>query len=170
MKKTAVTVIGLLALATLASADWTPLTAPPSPVEVQAWSHLTWGDGRVWGWFPNPDDEEGYLLSYAPQPDEWTWAEDWPSYHLQNTGITFQTDEVPSVWMVGIGDGDAYLWQYDVTAEELVEEDLTAFYPDEGLSLVYVPNLSEFSALYPVPGWLYYLEGASQNLWRYPIP
>jgi hypothetical protein len=163
-----------------AAMGWQQLRSVPDSLDVGTGTHITWGEGSVWGMFPtrNPGDTQTYVAKYDPGTDVWTTlGEPMETSYLKHTSLTFQWLETPTLWGIGVDpDTDAYLYSYHTDYPswgwdfEYIDPDEDGFPLGNGTCIAYVPNASYDSASNPVPGWIYCLPGGGSSFYRYWIP
>jgi hypothetical protein len=159
-------------IAATAAMAWESLDPVPSPAEVGAGSHITWGDGGIWGMFPtnDPEDPATYVGFYDPGVTDWELLEEPMEWeYLEYTGLTYQWLEDGVLFGVGSCDGDPYLYWYSLHDNEWDYDDLP-FNLGNGACIAYQPNVNYSVQMNPVPGWIYCLPGQSTDFWRYAIP
>ncbi len=171
-------VVCILFVAAAAMA-WEQLEDVPDTAVVGTGTHITWGNGGVWGMFPTDyaEDPETFVGYYDPASDTWGLLSESMEYdYLHHTSLTFQWQETPLLFGIGDiyddGEYDAYLYWYSVTQEEWDSYDIDEeeeFALGNGACIAYVPNLSWDVWSYPVPGWIYCLPGGGTEFWRYHI-
>jgi len=154
---------------------WDELNPVPLPVTVGTGSAITfgsYGNGEIWGIFPNEDDDCTYFEYYDLNSQDWVYPDQDLDY-LENTAITYQWTEDGAVYVIGNDDGDPdwpMLYCYIPQDESWDEEDIDDFSLGAGASLAFRPNPNYNIQLYPVPGFLYCLAGNGQEFWRYWLP
>jgi hypothetical protein len=161
--------------------DWQTLQNTPDVCEVSNHSRLTYGNGSIWGVFPNyVQVEQGktFVAHYDPlstdpaSPPTGTWKtpiEIPGAPYLYGTGITFQWDRGSALYVVGSPNGDATkttLYWYtpgNSVWHEYVDE---RFSLGSGACIVFVPNRS-FTTLNQVAGYIYCLHGNNDKGFLY---
>lgn len=173
MLKTAVVCIMLAATAATA---WEEMTPVSYPAEVQSGSAITYGDGKIWGIFPDPSDSFWtYFEYYDPSdPGGPTWVYPGQAYDLfflGNTAITFQWRFGGEVLVVGNEDGDPdwpMLYCYNLVDAIWEEEEIDDFSLGAGASIAFRPASAYYGTY--VAGWMYCLAGGGQEFWCYSAP
>jgi len=147
---------------------WVELSPVPDPAQVGTGSAIAYGNGKLWGVFPNEDSDWTYFEYYDPGAPGWVYPDDDLDY-LENTAITFQWMNDGAVFVVGVEDGDPTLYWYDLADPFWDEEEIENFSLGAGASIAFRP-VPVYRTMDHVPGWLYCLAGNGQEFWRYSIP
>lgn len=161
-------------LAVAVYAQWEELEQVPVGVEDGA--GIVFGANRIWGIFPDRENNQTHFAAYNPATLTWELQPDPILDYLSNTALTFQSLENGVVFLIGNQpNGLPVLYSYDLARQNWTSEPIIqpSFLLGPGVSLAYVPNLSYNQQLYPVPGWLYCLPGGpdcEKQFWRYSIP
>jgi hypothetical protein len=156
-----------------AAMGWETMSSVDYPAEVQAGSAITYGDGKIWGIFPDPSDSNWTHFEYY-DPDSAFWFYPGINYDLDFLGdpaITFDWRFGGEVLVVGNVDGDPYsptLFSYSLTESDWDYEDIDDFYLGAGASVAFCPASGYYGTY--VAGWMYCLAGFGTEFWRYSIP
>jgi len=156
-----------------AAMGWETMSSVEYPAEVQAGSAITYGDGKIWGIFPDPSDSNWTHFEYY-DPDSALWFYPGITYDLDFLGdpaITFDWRFGGEVLVVGNVDGDPYsptLFSYSLTESDWDYEDIDDFYLGAGASVAFRPASGYYGTY--VAGWMYCLAGGSKEFWCYSIP
>jgi len=175
MLKKFTVVCGLLLAATAATA-WEQMPYVDYPAEVQSGSAITYGDGKVWGIFPDPSDSSWTYFEYYDPNDSGgpTWVYPGQAYDLFFLGdpaITFQWRFGGEVLVVGNEDGDPdwpMLYSYNLVDSIWDEEEIDDFSFGAGASIAFRPASGYYGTY--VAGWMYCLAGGGQGFWCYSVP
>jgi hypothetical protein len=161
-------------MAVAAAQAWDVLWPVSDPAAVGTGSAITYGNGKVWGIFPDPSDSEWtYFEYYDPNDPYWVYpGQDFDLDFLGNPAITFQWRFGGEVLVVGndYGDPDSpMLYCYELSDPGWDEEEIDDFSSlGAGASIAFRPA-SGFYGTY-VAGWMYCLVGGGQEFWRYSVP
>jgi hypothetical protein len=172
MLKTSLCVIIALA----AAGAWEQMLPVSYPAEVQTGSAITYGDGKVWGIFPDPSDSSWTYFEYydpsAPGGSQWVYlGQDYDLWFLGDPAITFQWRFGGEVLVVGNEDGDPdypMLYCYALADSSWDEEDIDDFSLGAGASIAFRPASAYYGTY--VAGWMYCLAGGGDEFWCYSVP
>lgn len=177
MLKNTIVCVMIVAAAAL---GWEQLANVPSYVDVGAGTHITWGEGMVWGMFPTHSAGETltYVAHYAPGSNVWDTLDDpMETEYLKHTSLTFQWLACPALFGIGVDpDSNASLYWYHPDLPEWGWDSYWIDPEDDGITLgngaciAYVPNEGYDPVSNPVPGWIYCLPGSGKDFHRYWIP
>jgi len=153
----------------------------PSDADVDAGTHLVWGNDRVYGLFPTAalDDGPGktYMLRCDPYAEEDSMWDDPDSVEamagvaLGRTGLTYQWKEQPVVYATGRHQELSLMRRYFANADTWSKFDtLDSVAFGLGACIAYAPNKNFNEWSNAVPGWIYCLAGGGKSFWRYHIP
>jgi hypothetical protein len=162
-------VIVCVMLAAVAALAWQGLTPVPTGADEEAGSLVTWGKDSVWGLFPDAANSQTHAGYYELGDESWHMVGDASGYPLQHTGLTFQWQEDGVLFAIGNEDGDPSLRWYSLYDNSWYGAGLP-FSLGAGACIAYQPNADYDEQIYPVPGWLYCLQGGGTSFWRYSIP
>jgi len=172
MLKTALCVI----IAVTAAVAWEQMSPVSYPAEVQTGSAITYGDGKVWGIFPDPSDSSWTYFEYydpsAPGGSQWVYlGQNYDLWFLGDPAITFQWRFGGEVLVVGNEDGDPdwpMLYCYHLADSSWEEEEIEDFSLGAGASIAFRPASAYYGTY--VAGWMYCLAGGGDEFWCYSIP
>jgi len=154
---------------------WEQMAPVDDPAAVGNGSAITYGDGKVWGVFPDTSEDSiaTYFEYYDPsQPPGSQWV--YPGEDLDflsNTAITFQWRFGGEVLVVGNADGDPYyptLYCYELADSSWDEEDIEYFFLGAGASIAFRPAPPIYGDY--VAGFMYCLAGGGREFWCYSVP
>jgi hypothetical protein len=169
------TICWVLVAATAAMA-WETMAPVDYPAQVQAGSAITYGDGKIWGIFPDPSQANWTHFEYY-DPDYQggaQWVYPGINYDLDFLGdpaITFDWRFGGEVLVVGNDDGDPdfpTLFSYSLTQSDWDDEEIEDFSLGAGASVAFRPASGYYGTY--VAGWMYCLAGGGREFWRYSIP
>ena len=169
-------VICCMLVAATAAVAWETMASVDYPAEVQAGSAITYGDGKIWGIFPDPSQAnwthfEYYDPDYQGGPQ---WVYPGVNYDLDflgNAAITFDWRFGGEVLVVGNDDGDPdfpTLFSYSLTQSDWDDEEIEDFSLGAGASIAFRPASGYYGTY--VAGWMYCLAGGGKGFWCYSIP
>jgi len=173
MLKLTIVCVMLLAAAAIA---WDQLDPVEYPAEVQAGSAITYGDGKIWGIFPDPSDSSSTYFEYYDPYDaggpRWVYpGEAYDLCFLGDPAITFNWRFGGEVLVVGNEDGDPYyptLYSYSLVDSSWDFEEIEDFSLGAGASIAFRPAADYYGTY--VAGWMYCLVGGGTEFWCYSLP
>ena len=162
-------------IAATAAVAWETMASVDYPAEVQSGSAITYGDGKIWGIFPDPSASSTYFEYYDPNVQGGaTWVypgEESDLFFLGNPAITFQWRFGGEVLVVGNEDDDPdypTLYSYSLTESEWEYEEIEDFSLGAGASIAFRPAANYYGTY--VAGWMYCLAGGGKGFWCYSVP
>ncbi len=162
-------------LVAAAAMGWGQQQSSLVPVEVG--THLTWGNGLVWGIFPVNGGGNGptCVATWDPTADhDSAWDDssitNMSSARLVHTSLTFQWKEQPVLFGIGNDGSLDRLYWYFQNAAQWGSGIIDTFAFGAGASIAYVPNDGYDVWDYAVPGWIYCFPGNTTSFWRYAVP
>jgi hypothetical protein len=167
------TVLCCVSIVAAAAMGWETMSSVDYPAEVQAGSAITYGDGKIWGIFPEPSDSNWTHFEYY-DPDSAFWFYPGINYDLDFLGdpaITFNWRFGSEVLVVGNDDGDPdfpTLFAYSLTESDWSSEEIEDFSLGAGASVAFRPAAAYYGTY--VAGWMYCLAGGGTEFWCYSIP
>ena len=165
-----------LMLAATVAVAWETMASVDYPAEVQSGSAITYGDGKIWGIFPDPSDSlwtyfEYYDPNYLGGP-AWVYPGQMSDlFFLGDPAITFQWRFGGEVLVVGTEDGDPdwpMLYSYSLMESSWEEEEIEDFSLGAGASIAFRPAANYYGTY--VAGWMYCMAGGGKEFWCYSIP
>jgi len=170
------TVLCCMLIVAAAAMGWETMASVDYPAEVQTGSAITYGDGKIWGIFPDPSDSNWTHFEYY-DPDYQggaQWVYPGINYDLDFLGdpaIAFQWRFGGEVLVVGNDDGDPdfpTLFSYSLTQSDWDYEEIEDFSLGAGASIAFRPASAYYGTY--VAGWMYCLAGGGSEFWCYSIP
>jgi hypothetical protein len=167
------TVLCCMLVVAAAAMGWETMSSVDYPAEVQAGSAITYGDGKIWGIFPDPSDSNWTHFEYY-DPDSALWFYPGINYDLDFLGdpaITFDWRFGGEVLVVGNDDGDPdfpTLFSYSLTESDWESEEIEDFSLGAGTSIAFRPASGYYGTY--VAGWMYCLAGGGSEFWCYSVP
>jgi hypothetical protein len=167
------TVLCCVLIMAAAAVGWETMSSVDYPAEVQAGSAITYGDGKIWGIFPDPSDSSWtYFEYYDPDSARWIYPGiDQDLDFLGDPAITFDWRFGGEVLVVGNDDGDPgypTLFSYSLTDSVWDDEAIDSFSLGAGAGVAFRPASGYYGTY--VAGWMYCLAGGGSEFWRYTVP